>query len=111
MITTTTTTTTGTALTAPTQQIITDAQTACSEITPPILSVACVSVIFESPSTMVLTGDLLIVNQEGGGYVDNRYIWQAVSVLRTVGYTMTSAELAGQGSQGNPHSWYIVMSK
>jgi hypothetical protein len=106
---TSTTTTSEIPLSTPAQQIIADAQTACSRETGSIAPILCVSVIHESPNTVVLYGQLLVF--EGGGYADNPFIWRAVDGFRGQGYTLTSAQLSGQGSQGNPHSWYIVMSK
>jgi hypothetical protein len=105
-----TTTTSEIPLSAPAQQIISDAQTACSQEVGTLAPSLCVSVIHESPNTVVLNGQLLIL--EGvTGYVANPFIWRAVDGFRGQGYTLTSAELSGQGSQGNPHSWYIAMSK
>jgi hypothetical protein len=67
--------------------------------------------VLHESSTLVLTGELLIVRDQGGGYVENRYIWVAVDEFKAVGHTLHSVLLAGQGTQGNPHNWYIVMSK
>jgi hypothetical protein len=105
-----TTTTSEIPLTAPAQQIIADAQTACSREVGTGAPSLCVSVVHESPNTVVLYGQLLVF--EGTtGYVDNPFIWRAVDGFRGQGYTLTSTVLSGQGSQGNPHSWYIVLSK
>jgi hypothetical protein len=68
-------------------------------------------VVHESSATVVLTGEVLIANLGGGGYVENPYIWEAVDKFKPRGYTLNSVLLAGQGIQGNPHSWYIVMSR
>lgn len=104
--------TTTTTLSATAQRIIDQAQAACAGTTEAALAELCVSAVHESPRTIVLQGNLLIV-QTGTGilYTDNPYIWQAVDGLKNQGYTLTSVQLAGQGSQGNPHDWYIVMSK
>jgi hypothetical protein len=104
--------TTMTPTTGATQQVIDRAQTDCSLVTSVALASMCVSVLHESSRTIVLQGDLLIVNAVGsGGYTDNPFIWQAVDGLKNQGYTLHSVQLAGQGTQGNPHEWYIVMSK
>jgi hypothetical protein len=106
------TTTSEIPLTAAARQIIADAQTACTERTAPVLGPLCVSVVYESPTILVLTGQLAIVIGGGEiGYQENPYIWQAVDGFKAQGYTLNSVQLGGQGSQGNPHSWYIVMSK
>lgn len=64
--------------------------------------------VHESSATLVLSGDLLIV-QLGGGYVDSRFIWQAVDEFKPQGHTLNS--VLGEGTQANPHQWYIVISK
>lgn len=78
---------------------------------------SCVALEYESGSTVILTGDPLILDianlgtAGGGGNWPNPYIWKAVDQFKAQGYTMLSAELGGQGSQGNPHEWFIVMQK
>jgi hypothetical protein len=106
-----TTTNTNTTLTATTQQIIDEAHAACTQVTQAeVLNPICVTVVYESPTTLVLVGDLLVV-QFGGGYGGNPFIWQAVDGFKAQGYTLHSVLLSGQGTQVNPHEWYIVMSK
>ncbi len=61
-------------------------------------------------TTVVLKGELLIV-QTGSGFIDNPFIWQAVDEFKTQGYAVDSVILSGQGSQGNPHDVYVVMSR
>jgi len=102
---------TTTTLTATTQRIIDEVHAACTQVTQAeVLNPICVTVVYESPTTLVLVGDLLVV-QFGGGYGGNPFIWQAVDGFKAQGYTLNSVLLSGQGSQGNPHEWYIVMSK
>lgn len=101
-----------TTTTSTTQQIIDNVQAACSETTATGFTEECVSVIHESPTTLVLEGRLLLVL--GGaqiGLVDNPYIWQAVDRFKAQGYALNSVLLIGQGSLDSPHNWYIVMSK
>ena len=45
------------------------------------------------------------------GNYPNIYLWQAVDQFKAQGYTLTSVMLGGQGSQGNPHQFFVVMSK
>jgi hypothetical protein len=77
----------------------------------------CVSLEYESGNTLVLTGDRLLLDFQtigtagGGGNWPNPYIWKAVDQFKAQGYTLLSTELGGQGSQGNPHDWLIVMQK
>lgn len=91
-------------------QIITKAQDECLKEAGAVLGMFCVSVIHESPNTVVLNGDLL-VGGGSAGYEDNPFIWRAVDGFRGQGYNIESISLAGQGSQGNPHNILIVMSK
>jgi hypothetical protein len=99
------------------QQVVSDAQAKCapalsglSGLTPEMLAkIYCLDVVYASDRTILLDGDLLI--QTSAGNQQNPFIWIAVDGFKALGYTLTSTELSGQGSQGNPHSWYIVMSK
>jgi hypothetical protein len=52
-----------------------------------------------------------LIAEIGGGLIDNPFIWQAVDEFKTQGYAVDSVILSGQGSQGNPHDVYVVMSK
>jgi len=102
-----------TTLTPATQQIISEVQTACDETTnlSELVSL-CVSVVHDSPTTLVLQGNLLLLpTQVGGDIINNFFIWQAVDRFKAQGYTLNSALLAGEGTQPNPHIWYLVMSK
>jgi hypothetical protein len=122
---------TGEPLTATTQQMIIDLQTQCRDQGAIILQ-DCVSVWHESPTTLVLNGDTLLLAAPGSGPIGstgtaedlfgedfestvgnypNIYLWQAVDAFKVQGYTVTSVMLGGQGSQGNPHEFFIVMSK
>ncbi|MDQ4067178.1 MAG: hypothetical protein M3114_06285 [Thermoproteota archaeon] len=75
----------------------------------------CISLEYESPNTVVLNGDRLILDTTGlltgGGYWPNPYIWKAVDGFKGLGYSLTFMELGGQGSQGNPHEYILVLSK
>jgi hypothetical protein len=92
--------------------IIEAVQAECAKLTPEAesLSILCVSMLYESDRTIVLKGNLLII-QSGMGYIDNPFIWQAVDEFKVQGYVVDSVLLGGQGSRGNPHQYYIAMSK
>ena len=75
-----------------------------------VLAESCISLVHESPTMVVLTGDLLI-STSPALYSDNVSIWKAVNNIKDSGYSITSVEVAGQGSQANPHKLYVVMSK
>ncbi len=101
------------ATTTTTQQIISEVQSACDETTSLAELVSlCVFAVHESPITLVLQGNLLLLPTEvGGAIIDNTFIWQAVDRFKAQGYTLNSVLLSGEGTRGNPHTWYIVMSK
>jgi hypothetical protein len=76
-----------------------------------VLAESCISLVHESPTMIVLNGDLLI-STSPGLYSENTSLWKAVNMIKDAGYnTITSVELAGQGNQGNPHKLYVVMTK
>jgi hypothetical protein len=92
------------------QQIMRSVQTECARVTPSVLVELCIFLLYESDSTIVLNGDLLIV-QTGGGYDENSFIWQAPDEFKVQGYIVDSVFVSGQGSQGNPHELYIAMAR
>lgn len=79
------------------------------------VSVSCISLIYDSPTTVVFDGSLLLLEIgsifEGGKYWPNPYIWRVVDAFKAEGYTLVSTELEGQGSRGNPHTIIVVMEK
>jgi hypothetical protein len=93
-------------------QIIDAVQAECAKLTPGAesLSTLCVSMLYESDTTIVLKGNLLII-QSDVGYIDNPFIWQAVDEFKVQGYVVDSVLLSGQGSRANPHDLRVLMSK
>jgi hypothetical protein len=103
---------------SPTQQglaIITSVRNDCEANR--FIGNSCISLEYQSGSTLVLEGERLLLDfqtigtADGGGNWPNPYIWKAVDQFKAQGYTILSTELGGQGSQGNPHDWFIVMQK
>jgi hypothetical protein len=90
------------------QQFLDDAQAYCDRISSEMY---CVRVLHESPTTVVLGGDLLLDTFPGERPVDNLIIWQAVDGFKAQGYTIDTIQLPGQGTEINPHTIMIVMSK
>lgn len=66
----------------------------------------CVTVIHESPTRIVFTGDYI-----GSRLTYNIGIWEVVNALEARGLSLDSVELTGEGSEGNPHSYLIIMSR
>jgi hypothetical protein len=76
-----------------------------------VFTESCISLIHESPTMIVLNGDLLI-STSSGLYSENTSLWKAVNMIKDAGYnTIASMELSGQGIQGNPHKLYVMMTK
>jgi hypothetical protein len=122
---------TGEPLTPTTQQIIINLQTQCRDQGVIILQ-ECVNVWHESPRTLVLNGETLLLAAPGSGPIGstgtaedlfgedfgssvgnypNIYLWEAVDRFKEQGYTLTSVMIGGQGTQGNLHEFFVVMSK
>lgn len=86
------------------------------------------NVIYQSDKRVVLEGEKITLQVTGGpvqdptqlpdaadpssaSRVENTNIWRAVELIEGYGYHLDQVELTGQGSQGNPHDYLIVMSK
>lgn len=67
---------------------------------------ACVQVIYEGPDRVVLTGDFFNSVREY-----NSGIWKAIDGLETADWSVENVLITGQGSEGNPHSYVITMTK
>jgi hypothetical protein len=112
-ITATTTSTTTSASVPPNQtlQIIQKVRDECES--GGFLGRDCVSLVFDSPRTIVVGGALLTAGSTSqfAGDWNNPFIWKAVDSFKELGYSLTTVELGGQGIENNPHTWYVVMSK
>lgn len=77
------------------------------------LGMDCVSLVYESPKTIVVGGALLTAGStlQFAGDWNNSFSWKAVDSFKELGYSLTSVELGGQDIENNPHTWYVVMSK
>lgn len=96
-------------------QIIEEVRSECESSNFKFIGSQCVTLVYESPNTVVLDAGLLLISTDFSGPLsgnwDNPFIWKAVDRFKALGYLVTSVELGGQGNQGNPHNWHIVMSK
>ncbi len=96
-------------------QIIEEVRSECESSNFKFIGSQCVTLVYESPNTVVLDASLLLISTDFSGSFagnwDNPFVWKAVDRFKALGYSLTSVELGGQGSQGNPHNWHIVMSK
>jgi hypothetical protein len=65
-------------------------------------------VIYQSPSSVVLEGEKLILGP--GGLVDNQYLWQGVDLVKQQGYTIDSVTMSGIGTENNPDVYHLILS-
>jgi hypothetical protein len=64
-----------------------------------------VEVVFESPKTVVLFGELITP-----ALYKNTELWEAVDLLKgDYGYTLSHVIHDGEGSKGNPGRVYLIM--
>jgi hypothetical protein len=86
------------------------------QVMPPVLH-SWVEVIYESPNTIVLEGDLITndhsvdqrLQQNGQSNTD---LWAAMDLLKNqYGFKVQQVMTSGVGSVGNPTSVYILMMK
>ena len=71
------------------------------------------TLVLATPGAGPFTGEGIQETIESGetGNYPNIYLWQAVDKFKEQGYTVTSIMLSGQGTQGNPHQFFVVLSK
>lgn len=72
-----------------------------------------VEVAYESPTTIMLSGELLLtISPESTSGVFNSAIWAAMDLLKNqYGFKVQQVMTSGQGSVGNPTKVYILMTK
>jgi len=66
---------------------------------------------YQSPYTMVLEGKLLRLAEDTIGYTTNDLIWKGVDMLKEEGYIIDSVQLSGFGTETNPYTYHIIMSR
>jgi hypothetical protein len=69
------------------------------------------NVEYQSPYTMVIEGKLLRLAEDTIGYTTNDLIWKGVDMLKEVGYIIDSVQLSGFGTETNPYTYHIIMSR
>ncbi|MGH9927230.1 MAG: hypothetical protein ACRD5B_17835, partial [Nitrososphaeraceae archaeon] len=112
--TTTTTTSAPTQLVTPSaaaQQIINNTQAECKQAE--FLQPRCVNLVYESPTTVVLSGLIKIF----GGTVEsprnyqNPFLWNAVDDFKAQGYTITAIEMNVVSNRTSDNEYHVIMSK
>jgi hypothetical protein len=66
---------------------------------------------YQSPYTIVLEGKLLRLAENTVGYTTNDLIWKGVDMIKEAGYIIDSVQLSGFGTETNPYTYHIIMSK
>jgi hypothetical protein len=66
---------------------------------------------YQSSYTIVLEGKLLRLTEDTIGYTTNDLIWKGVDVLKEAGYIIDSIQLSGFGTETNPYTYHIIMSR
>ncbi len=75
---------------------------------------SCIEVEYESPTTVVLNGHYILSNSSlplGESKPPNTILWQGVDALKSQGFAIESVTMGGEGREGNPNVYHIVMSK
>jgi hypothetical protein len=86
----------------------------------------CATLVYESPTTVVLNGETLILGGDPSlfqgsesfdpesspvGNYPNPFLWKVVDAFKAQGYAIDSITIGGVGSRGNPNEFFVVMSK
>ena len=93
------------------QEIINNTKAECQQAQ--FRQARCVILVYESPTTVVLNGRVLIF---GGGpesrdYYPNPFLWNAVDDFKAQGYTITSIGISGVGNGSSLNDFHVIMSK
>jgi hypothetical protein len=93
------------------QQIINNTKAECEQAQ--FLQRRCVLLVYESPTTVVLNGLVLIFggSPESKGLYPNPFLWKAVDAFKAEGYTITAIEISGAGNRSTADQFHVIMSK
>jgi hypothetical protein len=95
------------------QQIINSTQAECAQAQ--FRPTGCVILVYESPTTVVLNGRVLIFGgnpeTESRGSYPNLFLWNAVDDFKAQGYTITDIEMNVGGNRSSDNVFHVVMSK
>jgi hypothetical protein len=73
------------------------------------LGAPAVSVVYQSPTTIILQGHAKILNTKIA-LVNNRHLWQATDIIKEHGFTIDSVLASGLSTVNNPLVYHIVLS-
>jgi hypothetical protein len=93
------------------QQIINNTQAECVQAQ--FLPRGCVILVYESPITVVLNGEVSIFggSAESARHYPNPFLWKAVDGFKAQGYTITAIEMGGAGNNSSSNIFRVIMSK
>jgi hypothetical protein len=95
------------------QQIINSTQAECEQAQ--FFPGRCVILVYESPTTVVLNGGVLILGgtpeTESRGFYPNHFLWIAVDGFKAQGYTITAIEMNVVGNKSSFNDFHVIMSK
>jgi hypothetical protein len=93
------------------QQIINNTQAECKQAQ--FSPRKCVTLVYESPTTVVLNGDVLIfgASAESIGNYPNPFLWRAVDGFKAQGYTISAIGMIGAGNKSSLNEFHVIMSK
>jgi hypothetical protein len=93
------------------QQIINNTQAECVQAQ--FFPRQCVILVYESPTTVVLNGEVLIFGGTGEsmGNYPNSFLWRAVDGFKAQGYIITTIGMSGAGTRVSPNEFHVIMSK
>jgi hypothetical protein len=93
------------------QQIINNTKAECEQAQ--FRPRACVNLVYESPTTVVLNGLVSIFggSAESRGVYLNPFLWIAVDGFKAQGYTITSIGMSGAGNKSITNEFHVIMSK
>ena len=93
------------------QQIINSTKAQCEQAR--FLQPRCVTLVYESPTTVVLKGLVSIFGGTPGsrGFYPNPFVWKAVDGFKAQGYTITDIEVTMGGNKSSDDEFNVIMSK
>ncbi len=95
------------------QQIINNAKTECEAAR--FFQPRCVELIYESPTTIVVRGLVLILGgspePESQALYSNSFLWKAVDAFKAQGYRITDVEVTVLGNRSTNSEFNVIMSK
>jgi hypothetical protein len=97
---------------APAQQIINSTKTECEQAQ--FFQPRCVILVYESPTTVVLSGLVKIFGGSAGsrGLYPNPFLWNAVDAFKAQGYTITDIGMyIVGGNKSEANEFHVIMSK